>query len=414
MELLRIITAGSVDDGKSTLIGRLLYDSQSLLTDQLSALERSSKKKGLSAIDFSLLTDGLKDEIEQGITIDVAYRYFATGKRKCIIADTPGHVQYTRNFVTAASGANLALLLIDARKGVTEQTRRHSLIASLMGIKHLVFCINKMDLVDYQETIFEDIRKSVTELVSKLEIYDVRFIPMSALQGENLVHRSDKMPWYTGWGLLETLENTHISSDRNMIDGRFPVQTVIRVNTSETPDYRAYAGQVSSGVFRVGDEVVVMPSGFCSRISKIFGAKGYADTAEPPQSVSIILEDDIDVSRGNMIVKKNNHASALQQIDVMLCWLDMSVMQLGRRYVVRHTTQELKGMIKDVVYKINIDSFSRNEDEKELKMNDIARVKLQLSQPLLCDTYRLNRITGSLILIDEQTNNTVASGMIMN
>lgn len=414
MELLRIITAGSVDDGKSTLIGRLLYDSQALLTDQLSALERSSKKKGLTAIDFSLLTDGLKDEIEQGITIDVAYRYFATGKRKCIIADTPGHVQYTRNFVTAASGANLALLLVDARKGVTEQTRRHSLIASLMGIRHLVFCINKMDLVDYSEAVFEDIRLAVTELVSKLEIYDVRFIPMSALHGENLVRRSDAMPWYTGWGLLETLENIHISSDRNMIDGRFPVQAVIRVNTSETPDYRAYAGQVASGVFRVGDEITVMPSGFSSRISKIFGPKGYIDIAEPPLSVSILLEDDIDVSRGNMIVKKNNHASALQDMDVMLCWLDAAPMLPGKRYIVRHTTQELKGVVRELVYKINIDGFSRNETEKEMKMNDIARIRLHLSQPLLCDSYRLNRVTGSLILVDEQTNNTVASGMIMN
>lgn len=414
MELLRIITAGSVDDGKSTLIGRLLYDSQSLLADQLSALERSSQRKGLAAIDFSLLTDGLKDEIEQGITIDVAYRYFATGKRKCIIADTPGHVQYTRNFVTAASGANLALLLIDARKGVTEQTRRHSLIASLMGIKHLVFCINKMDLVDYSETVFEEIRNSVTSLVSKLEVYDVRFIPMSALHGENLVQRSGKMSWYTGWGLLETLENIHISSDRNMIDGRFPVQTVIRVNTDATPDYRAYAGQVASGIFRTGDEVVVMPSGFSSRISAIYGPKGYTDVAEPPLSVSILLEDDIDVSRGNMIVKKNNQAGALQDIDVMLCWLDATPLSPARRYIVRHTTQELKGMVREVVYKVNIDSFSRNEEEKELKMNDIARVKLRLSQPLLCDSYRLNRVTGSLILVDEQTNNTVASGMIMN
>lgn len=413
MELLRIITAGSVDDGKSTLIGRLLYDSQSLLTDQLSALERSSKKKGLSQIDFSLLTDGLKDEIEQGITIDVAYRYFATGKRKCIIADTPGHVQYTRNFITAASGANLALLLIDARKGVTEQTRRHALIASMMGIKHLVFCINKMDLVDYSEAVFEDIRATISLLVSKLEVYDVRFIPMSALNGENLVHGSEKMLWYTGWGLLETLENIHISSDRNLIDGRFPVQTVIRVNTPETPDYRGYAGQVASGMFYVGDEVVVMPSGFSSRISGIYGAKGYVGVAEPPMSVSLLLEDEIDVSRGNMIVKKNNRPEATQDIDVMLCWLDAAPLQQGKRYIVRHTTQEVKGMVREVLYKISIDTFSRTEDDKALGMNDIARVKLHLSQPLLCDSYRLNRITGALILIDEQTNNTVASGMIV-
>lgn len=413
MELLRIITAGSVDDGKSTLIGRLLYDSQSLLADQLSALERSSKRKGLSQIDFSLLTDGLKDEIEQGITIDVAYRYFATGKRKCIIADTPGHVQYTRNFITAASGANLALLLIDARKGVTEQTRRHSLIASMMGIKHLVFCINKMDLVDYSEVAFEQIKQTISAFVSKLEVYDVRFIPMSALNGENLVHGSDKMLWYTGWGLLETLENIHISSDRNLIDGRFPVQTVIRVNTPETHDYRGYAGQVASGMFYVGDEVIVMPSGFTSRISAIFGTKGYVDTAEPPMSVSLLLENEIDVSRGNMIVKKNNQPQSTQDIDVMLCWLDVSSFQPGKRYVVRHTTQEIKGIIQDVVYKISVDTFSRREEDKVLRMNDIARVKLHLSQPLLCDSYRLNRITGSLILIDEQTNNTVASGMIV-
>lgn len=414
MELLRLITAGSVDDGKSTLIGRLLFDAKALLKDQVSTLEKSSHKKGLSYLDFSLVTDGLKDELEQGITIDVAHRYFTTGNRKYILADTPGHVQYTRNFVTAASTAGLAVILIDARKGVMEQTRRHALIASLMGIKHLVFCINKMDLVGYDQQVFNDIRADIEELSAKLEVHDIRYIPVSALYGDNIVSHSGKMPWYTGWGLLETLENIHISSDRNLTDGRFPVQAVIRVDNDELRDYRACAGQVASGIFRTGDEVAVLPSGMECSIARIEFAGKPINEAKPPMSVSMILDKDIDLARGNMIVKKNNRPQGTRHIDAIICCLDeKKVLNKGNKYLLRTSNNETKVSIEDFYYKININTFSKSGDiEDGLKMNDISRVQLKLAKEVFLDVYKLNRSTGSFILIDETTNNTIAAGLV--
>lgn len=412
MQLLRLITAGSVDDGKSTLIGRLLYDSQLLLSDQVQSLERASRKKGFSYTDFSLLTDGLKDELEQGITIDIAHRYFTTGNRKYILIDTPGHVQYTRNFVTGASNANIAVLLIDARHGVTEQTRRHALISSLMGIKHFIFCINKMDLVDYSEDIFERIKENIEDFSSKLEVYDIRYIPTSALHGENVVHKSEHMPWYTGWGLLETLENIHISGDRNLIDGRFPVQHVIRANTKDFPDYRAYAGQVASGVFRVGDEVAILPSGEHASIKALYSTKGFIEKVEPPMSVSFVIDKDIDVSRGDVIVKKNNIPGQFKEMDVILCWLGISEASIGGKFTLRTVNQEVKAVLSDIIYLIDVNTFSRKNDIKTLKMNEIGRVKLKTNNIITVDSYRLNKNTGSLILIDG-SNNTVAAGMVL-
>lgn len=413
MELLRLITGGSVDDGKSTLIGRLLYDTRSLLNDQLMSLERSSKKKGYTHLDFSLVTDGLKDEIEQGITIDVAYRYFTTGNRKYILADTPGHVQYTRNFVTAASNANLAVLLIDARKGVTEQTRRHALISSVMGVKHLVFCINKMDLVNYDETVFGRIKEDIEQLSAKLEIYDIRYIPVSALHGENIVSHSAGMPWYTGWTLLETLENIHISSDPNLIDGRFPVQNTIRVNNEHFPDHRACAGQIASGIFKVGDEVVVLPSGKGTRISKIFSAKGEVAEAVPLASVSFVLEGDIDVSRGDTVVKKNNRPALCTNVESLVCWLGDKPVEEKNTYILRTATQEAKALVASIQYKINLDRFSRVGCEGRLEQNDIGRINLQLNKSVVFDLYKLNRSCGGFILIDSRNNNTVAAGMVI-
>jgi sulfate adenylyltransferase subunit 1 len=410
MELLRLITAGSVDDGKSTLIGRLLYDTKALLNDQLRSLERSSKKKGLAHIDFSLVTDGLKDELEQGITIDIAHRYFSTERRKYIIADTPGHVQYTRNFVTAASTANLGILLIDARKGVTEQTRRHALIASIMGVKHLVFCINKMDLVNYSAAVFEVIKDDIEQFTSKLEVYDVRYIPISALHGENIVERSIHMQWYTGSTLLDTLETIHISSDRNLIDARFPVQHIIRVNTERFPDYRAYAGQVASGTFRPGDEVVLLPSGMETKISRIMAADGETTEATTPMSVSISLEDEIDVSRGDMIVKKNNKPQSVDEIDSLVCALAETPLVVGSRYILRHATRELFCVVKEILYVIDVNTYSRERSESgSMRMNEVARIRLKLSDTLYFDAYKLNRTTGSAILVDPQSNNTIAA-----
>jgi sulfate adenylyltransferase subunit 1 len=415
MELLRLITGGSVDDGKSTLIGRLLYDTKTLLQDQVRSLEHSSRKKGLSHLDFSLVTDGLKDEREQGITIDVAYRYFTTSGRKYILADTPGHFQYTRNFVTAASNANLAVLLIDARKGVTEQTRRHALISSIMGIKHLVFCINKMDLVEYDEAIFDRIKNDIEILSAKLEIYDVRYIPLSALHGENIVDRSANMPWYTGWTLLETLDNIHISSDRNLIDGRFPVQTTIRTNTDAFPDHRAYAGQIASGIFKTGDEVVVLPAGHSTVISKIFTPKGEVMQAEPPASVSLVLQNDIDVSRGDMIVKKNNQPALSANIEVLLCWLGDIPMREGDTFILRTVAQEASARVQQIQYKIDVDNFSRSECiDGIVQQNEISRMTLQLNKVLAFDLYKLNRITGAFILIDSKNNNTVSAGTVIH
>lgn len=412
-QLLRFTTAGSVDDGKSTLIGRLLYDSKSIFEDQLEAITNTSINKGHDGVDLALFTDGLKDEREQGITIDVAYRYFTTPKRKFIIADTPGHIQYTRNMVTGASTANAAIILIDARHGVIEQTKRHAFIASLLQIPHIIVCINKMDLVDFKEEIYDGVVAQFEEFSSKLLVKDIRFIPISALLGDNVVHRSENMPWYQGGLLLYTLETIHISSDINKVDARFPVQTVIRPQSAEYPDYRGYAGRVASGVFRKGDEITVMPSGFTSKIKTIDTIAGELKNAFAPMSVTITLEDDIGVSRGDMIVRSNNKAEASQDIEVMLCWLTHLPAKPTSKYTIRHTSNEQKAIIKEIVYKIDINSLSRLPNEKELRMNDICKAKIRTTKPLLIDSYRENRITGSIILIDDDTNETVAAGMIV-
>lgn len=412
MELLRFTTAGSVDDGKSTLIGRLLYDTKAIFEDQMEAVRRSSEKKGISHIDLSLLTDGLKDEREQGITIDVAYRYFATPKRKFIIADTPGHIQYTRNMVTGASTANLALILVDARNGLVEQTYRHSFIASLLQIPHVVICINKMDLVDYSEEVYENIVRDYKDFAGRLDIQDIRFIPISALHGDNVVNRSDSMAWYEGPTLIYLLETIHIASDENHIDCRFPVQTVIRPHSDEYHDFRGYAGRIAGGIFKKGDEVAVLPSGFTSKIKAIHTYEGALEEAFAPLSVTMELEDDIDVSRGNMIVRVNNKPEATQDMDCMVCWLNPVPMQTGKKYVLRHTTNEVRAIVKNVVYKMDINSLQRT-DEQEIRANDIARVRLRTTAPIFADAYRTNRHTGSLVLIDEATNETVAAGMIV-
>ena len=410
--LLRFTTAGSVDDGKSTLIGRLLYDSKSIFEDQLEAVENSSRKKGLENADLSLLTDGLRAEREQGITIDVAYRYFATPRRKFIIADTPGHVQYTRNMVTGASTADLAIILIDARHGLVEQTHRHSFIASLLGIKHLVVCVNKMDLVDFNKDAYQTITSAFRNFSSRLDIPDIKFIPISALLGDNVVEASVNMPWYEGGTLLSHLEEVHVGSDRNLQDCRFPIQYVIRPQTDEARDFRGYAGRIASGVFKVGDEVVALPSGMQSRVKEIFVGADAVERAFPPQSVTITLESDIDLSRGDMLVRENNQPQSLQEIDAQLCWMGEEGLNLGVRYIVRHGTTEVKSMIRGVLYKVDINTLHRNEDDKQVGMNDIARVRLRTASPLLADDYRRNRATGSFILIDPGTNLTVAAGFI--
>tara|TARA_B100000929_G_scaffold216563_1_gene173287 strand:+ start:979 stop:2235 length:1257 start_codon:yes stop_codon:yes gene_type:complete len=412
-QLLRFTTAGSVDDGKSTLIGRLLYDSKSIFEDQLESITATSAKKGHNGVDLALFTDGLKDEREQGITIDVAYRYFTTPKRKFIITDTPGHIQYTRNMVTGASTANAALILIDARLGVIEQTKRHSFIASLLNIPHIIVCINKMDLVDYSEDVYNKINSQFEEFSSKLLVKDVQFIPISALLGDNVVNRSKNMDWYQGGTLLNTLETLHISSDLNKIDARFAVQTVLRPQSEGFLDYRGYAGRVSSGIYRKGDEVAVLPSGFTSKIKTINAGEKEIHEAYAPMSISMTLEDDIDVSRGDMIVKKNNQPETLQQFDVMLCWLNSDPAKSRTKYVIRHTSNEQRAIIKDVVYKIDINTYDRITDDKEFKMNDIGRVTVRTTNRLMTDAYRDNRDTGSIILIDENTNETVAAGMII-
>lgn len=417
MELLRFTTAGSVDDGKSTLIGRLLLDCKAIFEDQLEAVEQTSKRKGFSHVDLSLVTDGLKAEREQGITIDVAYRYFATPKRKFIIADTPGHIQYTRNMVTGASTANLAIILIDARKGVVEQTNRHSFIASLLGIPHIIVCINKMDLVEYSEVVFEGIVQEYKKLSSKLDVKDVHFIPISALNGDNVVERSQNMDWYQGPTLLYLLEHVHITGDENHIDCRFPVQYVIRPQQQEFHDYRGYAGRIASGVFKPGDTVKVLPSGFTSKITAIHqyehGEMESLDEAFSPQSVTITLDSDIDVSRGDMIVRENNTPHVGQDIDMMVCWMNEKKLVPNGKYAIRHTTKEARCIIKDVRYKVDINSLHRNEQDKEIGMNDIGRILIRTTVPLFFDSYRKNRITGSVILIDEGTNETVAAGMII-
>ena len=413
MELLRFTTAGSVDDGKSTLIGRLLYDSKAIFQDQMEAVEKASKKIGGGEVNLALLTDGLRSEREQGITIDVAYRYFATPKRKFIIADTPGHIQYTRNMVTGASTANLAIILVDARHGLVEQTARHSFIASLLGIKHVVYCINKMDLVDFSQEVFDKIKKQLDDFSSKLDIADVRYIPMSALLGDNVVDRSKNMAWYQGSTLLYTLETVHIASDANHVDCRFPVQTVIRPQTTEYHDYRGYAGRVAGGIFKKGDEIAVLPSGFTSKIAKIDSYDGEVDEAFPPMSCTILLEDDIDVSRGDMIVRVNNQPDVSQDHEMMICWMSQRLIQLNGKYAVKHTTRDARCIVKDIKYKVDINSLHRLEDDKEIKMNDIARISIRTTVSLFTDRYQRNRNTGSIILIDEGTNETVGAGMIL-
>jgi sulfate adenylyltransferase subunit 1 len=413
MELLRFTTAGSVDDGKSTLIGRLLYDSKSILEDQYEAVRLSSERRGETEVNLALLTDGLKAEREQGITIDVAYRYFSTPKRKFIIADTPGHIQYTRNMVTGASTANVALILVDARQGVVEQTRRHAIIASLLQIPHMVVCINKMDLVNYDEERYEKIRYEFESFASKLDVHDISFVPISALRGDNVVDRSANMTWYQGPTLMYYLENVHIASDHNFIDCRFPVQLVIRPNTDDYHDYRGYSGRVAGGIFKKGDKVMLLPSGFASTISRIETYDGEVMEAFPPMSVTILLENDIDISRGDMIVRENNIPEITQDVDVMICWFNERPLQLNGKYALRHTTQEMRCVVKDIRYKLDINTLHRNLVDKEIKMNDIARIVLRTTKPIFADSYRKNRITGSLILVDEGTNETVGAGMII-
>jgi len=413
MDLLRFTTAGSVDDGKSTLIGRLLYDTKQIFDDQLEAIEESSRRKGDEYTNLALLTDGLSAEREQGITIDVAYRYFSTPNRKFIIADTPGHIQYTRNMVTGASTANLAVILVDARNGVIEQTCRHTFIAALLQIKHIVLCVNKMDLVDYSEEVFREIIDDFKSFSSKLDVPDIHYIPISALYGDNVVEKSDKMPWYGGGTLLYTLENVQVDSDYNHVDCRFPVQWVIRPQSKKYPDYRGYAGRVAGGIFKPGDEVMALPSGFTSTIDSVETFEQEEDEVFQPMSISMTLEDDLDISRGDMIIKPDNQPTVGQDIDLMLCWLNKKPLNPGGKYVVRHTTQELKCIVKEVKYKVNINTLHRVEGDKEIGLNDIGRIRIRTTNPLFYDSYKRNRTTGSLILIDEYTNETVGAGMII-
>ena len=413
MELLRFTTAGSVDDGKSTLIGRLLYDSKAIFEDQMELLEETSRQRGEEGVNLALLTDGLRSEREQGITIDVAYRYFATPKRKFIIADTPGHIQYTRNMVTGASTANLALLLVDARHGIIEQTKRHAFIASLLQIPHIAVCVNKMDLVDYSEEAFKKIKTDFEDFASKLEIKDVRFIPISALNGDNVVDRSENMDWYEGSTLMHLLENIHIGSDQNHVDCRFPVQFVVRPQSKDHPDYRGYAGRIEGGVFKPGDDITVLPSGFTSKIKSIDTFEGEVAEAFSPMSVCMTLTDNIDISRGDMLVRENNKPTIEQDIDVMICWMNEKKMIPKGKYTIRHTSQTARCIIKEVKYKMDINTLHRMEDEKEIGLNDIGRITIRTTKPLFFDSYRRNRNTGSIILVDEATNETVAAGMII-
>jgi len=413
VELLRFTTAGSVDDGKSTLIGRLLYDSKSIFQDQLEAVEQSSKNKGFDYVDLSLLTDGLKSEREQGITIDVAYRYFATPKRKFIIADTPGHIQYTRNMVTGASTANLAIILIDARKGMLEQTHRHAFIASLLRIPHAIVCINKMDLVDYSEEVYENIVSDFKAFSSKLDIKDIQFIPISALNGDNVVNRSTHMDWYEGSTLMYHLEHVHISSDYNHVDCRFPVQSVIRPHTLEHQDYRGFAGRIEGGVFKPGDKIKTLPSGFTSVIKSIDLNGESIDEAFSPMSVTMTLEDEIDISRGDMLVRENNVPEVGQDIEVLVTWMSQKPLQSRTKVFIKHTTNECLAMIKEIKYKIDINTLHRIENISSIEMNDIARLSIRSSKPLFYDAYKRNRQTGSLIIIDEQTNETIGAAMII-
>lgn len=413
MDLLKFVTAGSVDDGKSTLIGRLLYDTKTIFEDTLEQVQMSSERRGDGHTNLALVTDGLRDEREQGITIDVAYRYFSTPNRKFILADTPGHIQYTRNMVTGASNADLAIIMIDARKGVIEQTKRHTFIVSLLGIKHVIVAINKMDLVDFKKDTFEQIKEDYIEFTSRISLPDVRFVPISALEGDNVVNRSEKMDWYEGATLLHILENVQVATDYNYIDSRMPVQHVIRPNSNEYHDFRGYAGRIAGGVFRPGDKVIVLPSGFESSIKSITTFDGELDEAFPPMSVCLQLEDDIDISRGDLIAKPNNQPEAEQDLDLMLCWMGERPIIPRGKYLVMHANNEARCMIKEVLYKIDINTLHKNEDDLEMSKNDIGRVKIRTTRPLLTDAYRKNKITGSLVLVEEGTFNTVAAGMII-
>ena len=413
MELLRFTTAGSVDDGKSTLIGRLLYDSKSIFEDQLQAVEAVSERLGNAEVNLALLTDGLRAEREQGITIDVAYRYFATPKRKFIIADTPGHIEYTRNMVTGASTADAAIILVDARNGIIEQTKRHSYIASLLKIDYVVVAINKMDLVDFSKEVYDDIRAEYAKIADVLGLKNVFFIPISALKGDNVVNPSENTPWYQGETLLHLLENIPLKQGADEAQFRFPVQYVIRPQTAEWPDYRAYAGRISGGRIKVGDKVTILPSQTESVVSRIDEGTNQVDEARSSQSVSISLADDVDVSRGSLIVKTNELPTVSNQIELLVCWLNHRPLQLRQKYIIRHTSDELQGVVGEVEYKVNINTLENNFDDKEVKMNDIAKIKLKLSKPLAFDLYAENRTTGSLVFIDEGTNETVGAGMIV-
>ena len=416
MDILRFATAGSVDDGKSTLIGRLLYDSKAIFEDQLDAVERTSRDRGEEYTNLALLTDGLRAEREQGITIDVAYRYFATPHRKFIIADTPGHIQYTRNMVTGASTADLAVVLVDARNGLTEQSRRHAFLTTLLRVPHLVLAVNKMDLVGYDARVFEEIKAEFAAFATKLEIGDLMFIPIFALHGDNVVQRSVNMPWYDGSSLLHHLENVHIASDRNLIDVRFPVQYVIRPQQATDPrlhDYRGYAGQVAAGIVKPGDEVMHLPSGLTARIERIDTADGAVDEAYPPMSVTLVLDDHIDISRGDLICRPHNQPMVTQEIEAMVCWMSADrVLAPRSRFVVKHTTRATKAIVRDLHYRLDVNTLHRDESATSLSLNEIGRVSLRVTQPLFCDPYARNRFTGGIILIDESTNSTVGSVMI--
>jgi bifunctional enzyme CysN/CysC len=416
MDILRFATAGSVDDGKSTLIGRLLFDSKAIFEDQLAAVERTSRDRGEEGTNLALLTDGLRAEREQGITIDVAYRYFATPRRKFIIADTPGHIQYTRNMVTGASTADLAIILVDARNGLTEQSRRHAFLTTLLRVPHLVLAVNKMDLVGYDQKVFEEICAEFSKFATKLEVQDLTFIPISALNGDNVVDRSANMPWYDGPSLLHHLEHLHIASDRNLIDVRFPVQYVIRPHASSDPelhDYRGYAGQVAGGVLKPGDEVMHMPSGFTTRIKKIELAGKEVAEAFPPMSVTLLLDDDVDISRGDLICRPNNRPAAAQDIEGMVCWMSAERPLAPRsRLIVKHTTRTVKAIVTDLHYRIDVNTLHRDETATQLGLNEIGRVRMRLTQPVFADPYSRNRLTGGMILIDEASNTTVGTVMI--
>ena len=413
MDLLRFATAGSVDDGKSTLIGRLLFDSKSIFEDQLDSVERTSRDKGFEYTNLALLTDGLRAEREQGITIDVAYRYFATPKRKFIIADTPGHIQYTRNMVTGASNSDLALVLVDARQGIVEQTRRHAFLVSLLRVPHLVLCVNKMDLVGYDQEVFDRIHEEFIGFASKLNVPDLQVIPISALEGDNVVDRSVNMPWYDGPSLLHHLENVHVASDRNLTDVRLPVQYVIRPQSNDYHDYRGYAGTVSGGILKPGDEVVALPSGLTSRIARIDSADGPLEQAYPPMAVTLLLTDDLDISRGDMIARPHNQPTSAQNISAMVCWMVDQPMKVGQRILVKQTSRTSKAVIRNLQYRLDVNTLHRDENPDGLSLNEIGRIDLRVAQPLFVDEYGRNRLTGGFVLIDEATNMTVAAGMVV-